>query len=151
MDLSTRSSESDCSPFTTRRHRSQLHALQTGPWHRISFRQSTSQRTRPSEHIVSSSIASPNNLVLRASPRRSGSNLVQHGVTLNSGCLVAPYRLDVVGINSRCSEPVNPHIDVLDLLSTSISHDVVDLFVFHSPSRVAGSQVSLLCDPQRQP
>ena len=51
-----RSSGSDA-PLHNRRNRSKLHALQTCPWHRTSFRQSTSQRTRRNEHVISSCIA----------------------------------------------------------------------------------------------
>ena len=79
-----------------------------------SLRQSTSHRTRPSDVISSSIVGQP---VLRASPTSFWIQARSTRCTLNSGCLVFPFRLDVVGIIR----------DVLNL--SSISRNVIDVFL----------------------
>ena len=96
-----------------------------------SFRQLTSQRTRLSEHVISSSIAGPS--VLRASPRLSGSNLVQRGV------------LWILAVWFRCSSRCRwDHSRRSQPVVNRCSRTVVSI-----ARRAADS--SLLCDPQRQP
>ena len=84
-----------CSP-----HRSTLHASSFSLVPGTSFRQLNSQRKRPGEHVIPSSIAGEP--VQRASPRRSGLKLaLSVRCTLNSGCLVSLFRLQS---NPRCPQ-----------------------------------------------